>query len=262
MRISVIAGIILVIMIVSIGKVFPKQNQPTGFRGLSGVINNHGLGNQGNGSSLQGNLIIDFSDYSGGSVNGWLESKGFCFKDGIQDKRLIELSANKQALTVKTKQPARVFIFNDFVGLKEFSKVRIEWGIIQYPQNASYEKKINNEALMVYIFFGDVRLSSGSFFVPDSPYFIGLFLGKEDEVNKPYRGRYFNEGGRFVCLGNPDPGETVLSEFDLNHAFQTYFKDDVPAISGISLEVDTSSSENGGTSEAFIKRIEFFSKQF
>jgi len=29
---------------------------------------------------------------------------------------------------------------------------------------------------MVYVFFGHEKYSSGSMFVPDSPYFIGFFL--------------------------------------------------------------------------------------
>ncbi len=257
MRISVIRGIMLVIMLILSGNVFPEEREQTEMRELPRFTNNYRLDEQGRNGSHQENFLIDFSDYSGGAVHGWLESKGFYFKDRIQDNRVIELSAEERALMVTAKQPARVFLINESFTLKKFSKVTIEWGILQYPQDASYEKKVNNEALMVYVFFGDTRLPSGSFFVPDSPYFIGLFLSKEDTINKPYRGRYFNEGGRFVCLGNPKPGETVISKFDLNRAFQDFFNDVAPSISGISLAVDTSSSGNEGKAEAFIKRIEF-----
>jgi hypothetical protein len=55
-------------------------------------------------------------------------------------------------------------------------------------------------------------------------------------------------GIRFVCVGHPQPYETVRSEFDLRTAFQTYFDQaDVPMISGISLGVDTLASGEGGT---------------
>lgn len=260
MKSPVVTGIILVIMTVLISNVFPEESQQAEIRESSKVANDHNQENQVNYGDQKGNVLIDFSDYTGGSVYTWLESKGFCFNNKTKNHRVIELSANENALIVKAKQPARVFIFNESVNLKEFSKVRIEWGIIQYPKDASYEEKNNNEALMVYVFFGDVRLSSGCLFVPDSPYFIGLFLSKKDEINKPYIGKCFDEGGRFVCLGNPEPGETTISEFDLHRAFQTYFQDAVPPISGISLEVDTSSSGDGGNAEAFIKQIEFLSK--
>lgn len=260
MKNSIVASVIVVIMLVFIGNVFPEEREQTGILDLPRFTNNYRMGKQGGDGGHQDNFLIDFSDYSGGSVHGWLESKGFYFEDRTQDNRVIELSADERALMVKAKQPARVFLVNESFNLKEFSNITIEWGILQYPQDASYEKRINNEALMIYVFFGDARLPSGSFFVPDSPYFIGLFLSKEDKVDKPYRGRYFNEGGRFVCLGNPKPGETIISKFDLNRAFQDLFNEVAPSVSGISLAVDTSSSGNEGKAEAFIKRIEFSSK--
>ena len=117
---------------------------------------------------------------------------------------------------------------------------------------------MRNEALMVILFMGDERQASGSFLIPNSPYFIGLFLGKDDQVNKPYLGRFYHKGGRFVCLGNPKPDETVISEFDLVTHFKAYYeKDEVPVISGISLGVDTSKSGGRGGATAFIKSIQF-----
>lgn len=111
---------------------------------------------------------------------------------------------------------------------------------------------------MIYIFFGYDKISSGSFLIPNSPYFIGLFLCEDEKVNFPYEGRYFQKGGRFVCLGKPKPGEMVISEFDLITAFQTYFeKDEIPVISGISLAIDTRKSKGGGKAAAFIKSVEF-----
>ena len=142
--------------------------------------------------------------------------------------------------------------------LAEVSTIRITWGVIKYPTGASYARKINNEALMVYISFGEADVASGHVLIPERPYFIGLFLGQEDQLDTPYQGRYFHEGGRFVCLGHPPPHDTVTSEFVLRTAFQTYFhKADVPMISGISLGVDTFASGEGGTAAASIHRIEF-----
>ena len=94
--------------------------------------------------------------------------------------------------------------------------------------------------------------------IPARPYFIGLFLGQEEPLNTPYKGQYFHEGGRFVCVGHPQPYETVVSEFDLRTAFRTYFDQvDVPMISGISLGVETFASGEGGTAAAYMHRIEF-----
>lgn len=204
------------------------------------------------------NLFIDFSDYSEGPIDAWLQAKGFDFEQGTKDRELLELSSNDGSLTLEAKGHVRQFIVNDEVKLEKFSTIRIEWGIIKYPKDASYERKVNNEALMVYIFFGHNKLPSGHSAIPDLPYFIGLFLGHDDKINTPYKGKYFHEGGRVVCLGNPQPNETVISEFNLITAFQTYFeKEEVPMISGISLGVDTSSSGDEGKAAAYIKRIEF-----
>ncbi len=204
------------------------------------------------------NVFIDFSDYESGSVEQWLREKGFEFKKDARNRKKLDLHVSEDALVLEAKRRMRGFLINDSVDLEEFSTIRIEWGIIKYPEGATYEDRVNNEALMVMAFFDHDRMPSGHFAIPSSPYFIGFFLGKEEQVNKGYKGKYFRKSGRFVCLGNPEPGETVISEYDLVSAFRRkYVKDEVPLISGIALAVDTSSSDDGGKAAAFIKRIEF-----
>ena len=204
------------------------------------------------------NFLIDFSDYEEGSVEQWLQSKGFVFERDAKNRNRIDLDVNEDALVIEAKRRVRGFLFNESVDLEEYSGVRIEWGIIKYPEGASYERKVRNEALIIYIFFGYDKISSGHFAIPNAPYFLGLFLGKDDVINKPYKGRYFHKEGRFICVGNPKPNEAVISEYDLITAFKTYFeKDELPVISGISLGVDTSASGDGGKAAAFIKSIEF-----
>jgi hypothetical protein len=201
---------------------------------------------------------IDFSDYAGGSIEEWLQAKGFRLEQGAEDPELLALSSHEGALMVEAKAPVKGFLVKRDVQLEEVSKVRIHWGIINYPEDASYERRVNNEALMLYIFFGQDTVASGHVMIPALPYFIGLFLGQEEPPNTPYQGRYFHEGGRFVCVGNPNPHETVTSEFDLNAAFRTYFKKgDVPKISGITLGIDTFRSGDGGKAAAYIYSIEF-----
>jgi len=46
---------------------------------------------------------------------------------------------------------------------------------------------------MVFVFFGYDKISNGHFLIPNTPHFIGLFLGKDNEENKPYTGRYFKK---------------------------------------------------------------------
>jgi hypothetical protein len=200
---------------------------------------------------------LDFSDYPGGPVEAWLASKGFRLEEAAKNRDALQLSVNDGALLLEAKEQLRGFLFKDALEIENFSKVRIEWGVRKYPQGASYEGKVRNEALMVYIFFGKEKIPSGHFALPDLPYFIGFFLCQGDKTHTPYLGAHFHEGGRFVCLGDPPPHQTVVSEVDLVTAFQQYFEQAaVPSISGISLGVDTSSSNDGGTAAAFIKKIE------
>jgi hypothetical protein len=201
---------------------------------------------------------IDFSDYVGGSIEAWLQAKGFQLEHGAEDPDLLALSSHEGALVVEAKAPVKGFLVKQDVPLQKVSKVRIHWGMIKYPKDASYERQVHNEALMLYIFFGQDKVPSGHAVIPALPYFIGLFLGQEEPFHTPYRGRYFHEGGRFVSVGNPHPHETVISEFNLIAAFQTYFaKDDVPMISGLALGIDTFRSGDGGKAAAYIHRIEF-----
>jgi hypothetical protein len=211
-----------------------------------------------NASSRNVAYRLDFSDYHGGSIETWLESKGFKFEEAAKDPTALKLSVQDGALILEAKEQLRGFLFKDSLEIKDFSKVRLEWGIIKYPEGASYERHIRNEALMVYISFGHEKTPSGNIVLPDVPYFIGLFLCKDDKLNTPYIGRYYQEGGRFVCLAHAEPQQTIVSEFDLVTAFRTYFeKSEVPPISGINLGVDTSDAGDGGRAAAYVKTIEF-----
>jgi hypothetical protein len=211
--------------------------------------------------SSRGHIIIDFSDYTGGSVENWLRTRRFKFEKDAKNRALLGLSVSDQRLELTAKGRLTGFILNDSINFSNVGKVRIDWGVGRYPLEASYEKKVNNEALMIYIFFGTEKVSSGHLFIPDSPHFIGLFLCQDERVNVPYKGRYFHAGGRFVCLGKPVPGQMVASEFDLDHAFKSYFgKHQTPTITGIGLGVDTSKAGDSGRSAAFLKSLEFFKK--
>jgi hypothetical protein len=209
-------------------------------------------------SAQQKTYRLEFSDYAGGSVEEWLQSKGFKFEEAAKDRNLLGISVQNGALVLEAKEQIRGFLYNDSLPLKEFSKVKIEWGILQYPEGASYEQQIRNEALMVYISFGHEKISSGNIILPNLPYFIGFFLCKKDKLDTPYLGKYYQEGGRFVCLNHAEPQQTIISEFDLVTAFRSYFdKADVPPISGVNLGVDTSEAGDGGRAAAYIRAIEF-----
>jgi len=251
---------LLTMLIVTSGSNSYSGQKEVGIAGKSPSVAESSLsGKPENGTSQKDTFFIDFSDYKEGSIEEWLEKKGFTFKKAAKNRKKLDLDVDEGALFLEAKTPLIALIVKKFVDPVPYSKVKIEWGVIKYPKGVSYEAKANNEALLVLIFFGDDKIPSGHFAIPDSPYFIGLFLGSHDKLNKAYKGKYYHEGGRFVCLGNPKPGGTIISEFDLADAFKRYFqKDEVPSISSVALEIDTTSAADDGRAVAFIHSIEFF----
>ncbi|MFB3101461.1 MAG: hypothetical protein ACE1ZM_08465, partial [Gammaproteobacteria bacterium] len=92
----------------------------------------------------------------------------------------------------------------------EFTYVEIDWGVNKFPEGASYEQGVRNEAIMVFIFMGNEHQPSGSFFITDSPYFVALFLCHGDHrINHPHKSAYFKKGGRYVCVERPAVGQLV-----------------------------------------------------
>lgn len=206
--------------------------------------------------------VVRFSDYESGPVETWLQEKGFKLERDAERQDRIDLGVDKNGLHLEIKSRALGLMPNESVNVPDFTKIEIDWGINKFPAGASYEKGTRNEALMVVFFMGDERQASGSMFIPDSPYFVGLFLchGK-DRLNYPYVGAYFKKGGRYVCTGRPKTGKLVTSRFDLLKAYRSYFdkeEDDDPAVSGIALTVDTQKAKKGGKAEAFIREIRFY----
>ena len=134
--------------------------------------------------------VIEFSGYTGVSVDHWLRAKGFKFEKDARNRRLLQLSVANDALILEAKGRLSGFLLND-VDLERVTTIRIEWGIIQYPQDVSYARKVNNEALMLYVFFGREHIPSGHILIPNSPYFIGLFLCDDEQMNFPLYGTVF-----------------------------------------------------------------------
>ena len=206
--------------------------------------------------------VMRFTDYQVGSEENWLQIKGFQFKEDALRRDRIDLGVGENGLTLEAKRRAFGVMLNESVNVPEFTFIEIDWGVDKFPVGASYEQGVRNEAIMVIIFMGDERQSSGSFFIPDSPYFVGLFLCHgDDRLNYPYVGSYFKKGGRYVCGDSPAVGELVTTRFNLLEAYRTYFdkeRDDDPAVSGLALALDTKKAQKGGRTSAFIREIRFY----
>lgn len=206
--------------------------------------------------------VMSFNDFVTGSVEDWLIGKGFQLKEDAQRSKRISLEVKNDSLVIKARRRAFGIITNEKVNVPEFTYVEIDWGINRFPKGASYEQGVRNEAIMLIIFMGDERQSSGSMFIPDSPYFVGLYLCHgDDRMDYPYVGSYFKKGGRYVCGDRPDLGELVTTRFNLLEAYRSYFdkeRDDDPSISGIAMALDTKKAGGGGKSSAFIREIRFY----
>lgn len=201
-------------------------------------------------------FVIDFTDYRSGPVDQWLKSKGFQFQRDATDPGKIALRPDARGLEVQALRPAQGLLINNRINPDDYSAVEIEWGVRQHPEGASYERNVNNEAIMVHVFFGTEKKASGSMFAPDIPTFIGLFLCNQDRVGHPYVGRYYKEAGRYVCVDKAQPQQQVVSRYNLKAGFRQAFGTEMAdAVTGYSIEVDTSSSK--GPSSAYIKRIRF-----
>ena len=202
---------------------------------------------------------LEFGSEKGVSTRSWLENNSFILKHDASDSDKMHLSQSTDALHIKVREASFGLMIHE-QDVPNANYIRLHWGVSDYPEGASYEHGVDDEAILVYVFFGHEKLPSGELFVPDSPYFIGLFLCQDgsDTLDKAYVGHHFKKTGRYICVDHPRPNETVITELDLREVFRKSFgSDNVPTVSGISIEVDTTHNENDGIAIAFLKQIIF-----
>ena len=208
------------------------------------------------GPAVADGQTFDFSGYTGGPVLKWLQSQGYEAKQDAASTKVV-YTIDHADLNLEAKQKALALLLSE-ANLIGFTKVRIVWGVEQFPDGASYENGVRSDPAMFYLFFGDEKMSSGSMFVPDSPYFIGMFLCQSDPVGKAYKGRYFKAGGRYVCVDHVKAGQTITSVFNFDDAFKKFFSQaQTPYVSGFGIGIDTDSAKGNGTASAFVQSIEF-----
>ncbi len=202
---------------------------------------------------------FDFGAEPNSPARNVLASRNFVVKKDATDGHKINLYHTEDALHIQVNNPSFGMIAHE-QDIPGANHVRLHWGVSTYPQGASYEHGVDNEAIMVYVFFGHEKYSSGSMFVPDSPYFIGFFLcpNESDRLEQPYAGHYYKKTGSFICVDHPGEGKIAISEINLAEEFRKSFGlASIPPVSGISIEVDTTSSKNDGKAASFLQRIEF-----
>lgn len=200
--------------------------------------------------------VIDFTGRPTGDAVGWLQDNGYELR---MDAKALNPRFSEKGLVLST-DGREAGLFARELKLTEASRIRVTWGVERYPEGADWENGVYRVPIAVMISFGEKEIESGSWFVPDAPYFISLFLSKNAEPGKAYTANYYHEGGRYFCQPcTPPEGETVTTEFDLDNAIRNEFdQSEVPAITGFSFQMNTEDTRGGA--KAYIKRVEFLAR--
>jgi hypothetical protein len=199
---------------------------------------------------------LDFSQQPDGPATNWLKDQGFVLK--LNAEELHPYFRDGRLILHTEKQTAG--LFEHQLNLPNARRIRIHWGVDHYPEGANWERGINAVAIAVMTSFGTETLNSGSLFIPNAPYFIGLFLGQRERADKGYLGKYYTQGGRYFCEPCGIPvGETVVSDFDLGKAFAEQFSIPYfPGVSGVGFQMNTKATPGGA--EAFLQKVEYLSE--
>jgi len=208
---------------------------------------------------------LDFTKASGDVIN-WFEKKGWEPRKDISEmnlrfengKLVIEPTSDKLGVLMRE--------FDEKEYLHGATKIRIEWGVNQYPLGANWDGPKNvtrntREAISFMVFFGNKKLDSGFFLAPDLPYFISFFIGEHEKPDKIYFGNYWQKGGRYLCIPcDGSVGKTFITEINLAKKFFDLFGKKKMPITALGIEIDVQKTEkkNGRHSKAFIKRVKFF----
>lgn len=207
---------------------------------------------------------LDFSKTQG-NVYMWFENRGWDLRADIEK---MNARFEQARLVIEPVDDHSGVFFKDFRSgskqLKGVKRLKIVWGVEQYPVGADWSGPIDKkrpvrDPIGVMVFFGDEEIDSGSFFVPNIPYFLGFFLGEKERPGKAYFGNYWQKGGRYFCIPcDGSTGKKFITVVRVDQLFKKTFGIDPPHISGIAIESDVSDTESrdGRHSKAFIELIQ------
>lgn len=196
---------------------------------------------------------IDFTGKPAGDAAGWLRDNGYELRLDAED---LDPRFSEKGLVLSTDD-AVAGLFAQEMDLADANRIRVTWGVERYPEGANWENGVYRVPIAVMVSFGEGKVSSGRWYVPNTPYFISLFLSENAQSGKAYTANYYKEGGRYFCQPcTPPVGETVTTEFDLAGAFREEFEEtEVPPITSFSFQMNTEDTEGGA--HAYIERVEF-----
>jgi hypothetical protein len=200
---------------------------------------------------------VDFAAQKSGPAVPWLKQHGFECKLGFES---LNPRFENGALELSTDRPAAGFCVHEFPRGKELrgaKRLRLVWGVSQFPEGADWERGIDRLPIGLIVSFGYERLPSGlPFGIHPEPYFICPFIGSREIEGKAYTGKYWKQGGRYVCVKFKKLGAPLVTELSLDHLFKSLFnKSETPPVSAFAIQMNTKDTK--GRASAFIKTIEF-----
>jgi hypothetical protein len=195
---------------------------------------------------------VDFSTQPDGDAVAWLKRQGFEFH--LRAHALAPRFERGRLVLETATETAGGFVQK--LNVPHVRRLRVRWGVDRYPQGADWTKGIYRVPIAVMVSFGEDKIDSGSLFIPNAPYFLSVFLGEHEQEGRAYTARYYKKGGRYFCqpCGVP-PGQTVVTEFDLETHFTEQFQQRVlPSVSSVSFQMNTTDTTGGA--RAFLINIE------
>jgi hypothetical protein len=195
---------------------------------------------------------MDFSSQPDGDAVAWLKRQGFEFH--LKAHELAPRFEQGRLVLETATETAGGFV--QTLHVPGVRRLRVRWGVDRYPQGADWAKGVYRVPIAVMVSFGEDKMDSGSLFIPNAPYFLSVFLGAHEQEGRAYTARYYKKGGRYFCqpCGVP-PGQTVVTEFDLETHFTEQFQQRVlPSVSSVSVQMNTTDTTGGA--RAFLMSIE------
>lgn len=196
---------------------------------------------------------VDFANAPNGSATRWLKDREFTMQNNAKK---LNPTFRSGALLLDVG-PGWLGMLTKRIPATSAKKIRIHWGMEKYPKGANWEQGLKKEGLGVAISFGSQPQDSGTYFLPNIPYFISVFFGEKENPGELYKGNYYKKTGRYICgpCGQDVTlGEVVITELVFDEIVKDEFKlKELPPITSVSVEFDT--REIPGA-KSFIRKIE------
>ena len=175
-------------------------------------------------SYVKPGYLIDFSSYTGGSVDAWLNGHGYKLERDAKNSKLLGLSIIDRVFNIEAKARMSGFILNDHVNLENVKTIKLTWGVSNICKDVSYDRHVNNEALMLYIFFGKEKIPVATFWCPIPVLHRALSLpGRSGQL--PVRGPLFSYRWPFCLPGQaPTRRDDHLLDIQSRRSVQELFQ--------------------------------------